>query len=269
MELGRGYMLTRELVESLFDIKDGQFYHKPKLEVDARTKEWNKRYAGKKAGYMYGGSSYRVSINNKGYKASDILDMLETGVFCVKTREKYRFESLKYSKNTDVVGYQQWCGIISRLNNSKLYTNVSISDDFLDFDNYLEWAKEQIGFNAYDDNGLLYHIDKDLLSEPDNLMYSKDTCLFIPQEINTMCKLSRNSNLKKGVQFLKGRKKPYRAYININGKPIGLGYYYTEEEANAQYKIARHNRIDDLYLKYKDKVDPRVWNALRSDIWCA
>ena len=42
-------MLTRELVESLYEIKDGEFYHKPKLEVDARTKEWNKRYAGKKA----------------------------------------------------------------------------------------------------------------------------------------------------------------------------------------------------------------------------
>ena len=27
--------------------------------------------------------------------------------------------------------------------------------------------------------------------------------------------------------------------------------------------------IDDLYLKYKDKVDPRVWDAIRSDIWCA
>ena len=262
-------MLTRELVESLFDIKDGEFYHKPKLEVDARSKEWNKRYAGKKAGHMYGGSSYRVSINNKGYKVSDILDMFETGVFCVKTREKYRFEALKYSRNSDVVGYQQWCGIISRLNHSKLYTNVSISDEFLDFDKYLEWAKEQIGFNTYDDNGLLYHIDKDLLSEPDNLMYSKDTCLFIPQDLNLMCKPSRNSNLKKGVQFQKHKKKPYRAYININGKSVGLGYYYTEEEANAQYKIARLNRIDDLYLKYKDKVDTRVWDAIRSDIWCA
>ena len=262
-------MLTRELVESLFDIKDGQFYHKPKLEVDARTKEWNRRYAGKKAGHMYGGSSYRVSINNKGYKVSDILDMFETGVFCVKTREKFRFDALKYSRNTEVIGYQQWRGIISRLNNSRLYTNVSISDEFLDFDNYLEWAKDQIGFNTYDDDGLLYHIDKDLLSEPDNLMYSKDTCLFIPQELNLMCKPTRNSDLKKGVQFLRGRKKQYRAYINIDGKSTGLGYYYTEEEANERYKIARLSGIDDLYLKYKDKVDPRVWDAIRCDIWCA
>lgn len=262
-------MVTRELVESLYEIKDGEFYHKPKLEVDARTKEWNKRYSGKKAGHIHGGSCYKVRINNKEYKVSDILDMFETGVFVVKTRENYRFEALKYSRNIDVIGYQQWCGIISRLNNSKLYTNVSISDDFLDFDTYLEWAKEQIGFNTYDDAGMLYHIDKDLLSKPNNMIYSKDTCLFIPQEINTMCKLSRNSNLKKGVQFLKGRKKPYRAYINIDGKSTGLGYYYTEEEANAQYKIARLSRIDDLYLKYKDKVDPRVWDALRSDIWCA
>ena len=261
-------MLTRELVESLFDIKEGEFYHKPKLEADARTKEWNRRYAGKKAGHIHGGSCYKVRINNKEHKVSDILDMFETGVFVVKTRENYRFEALKYSRNLDVVGYQQWRGIISRLNNSKLYTNVSISDEFLDFDKYLEWAKDQIGFNTYDDDGLLYHIDKDLISEPDNLIYSKDTCLFIPLELNLMCKPSRNSNLKKGVQFQKGKKKPYRAYININGKSTGLGYYYTEEEANEHYKIARLSRIDDLYLKYKDKVDSRVWNAIRSDIWC-
>ena len=247
-------MLTRELVESLYDIKDGEFYHKPKLEVDARTKEWNRRYAGKKAGHTHG-SSYKVGINNKLYKVSDILDMFETGVFCVKIREKYRFESLKYSRNADVIGYQQWCGIVGRVKRDKLYANVSISKDFLDFDNYLEWAKEQIGFNTYDDAGLLYNIDKDLLSEQDNLIYSKDTCLFIPLELNLMCEPTRNSNLKKGVQFLKGRKKPYRAYINIDGKPTGLGYYYTEGEANERYKIARLNRIDDLYLKYKDKVD--------------
>ena len=155
------------------------------------------------------------------------------------------------------------------MNHHKLYTDVSISDDFLDFDKYLEWAKEQIGFNTYDDDGLIYHIDKDLLSEPDNLIYSKDTCLFIPQELNVMCKPTRNSSLKKGVQCQKHKKKPYRAYINIDGKPIGLGYYYTEEEANERYKIARLSRIDDLYLKYKGKVDPRVWDAIRSDIWCA
>lgn len=262
-------MLTRELVESLYEIKDGEFYHKPKLEVDARTKEWNKRYAGKKAGHVDGVGRYRIGVKDKWYKVSDILDMFETGVFHVKTREKYRFESLKYSRNIDVIGYQQWCGIISRLNHHKLYTNVSISDDFLDFDKYLEWAKEQIGFNTYDDDGLLYHIDKDLLSEPDNLIYSKDTCLFIPQELNVMCKPTRNSSLKKGVQFQKHKKKPYRAYINIDGKPIGLGYYHTEEEANERYKISRLSRIDDLYLKYKDKVDTRVWDALRSDIWCA
>ena len=129
-------MLTRELVESLFDIKDGEFYHKPKLEADARTKEWNRRYAGKKAGHVDGIGRYRVGIKDKWYKVSDILDMFETGVFVVKTRENYRFEALKYSRNLDVVGYQQWRGIISRLNNSKLYTNVNISDEFLDFDIY-------------------------------------------------------------------------------------------------------------------------------------
>ena len=45
MKKEENLVVTRELVESLFDIKDGQFYHKPKLEADARTKEWNRRNA--------------------------------------------------------------------------------------------------------------------------------------------------------------------------------------------------------------------------------
>ena len=180
----------------------------------------------------------------------------------------YKYENAIDEHGVATHEFTIWNSLKQRVGRG-LYANVSISEEFMDFELWLKWAKEQIGFNTYDDNGLLYNIDKDLLSKPDNLMYSKDTCLFIPLELNLMCKPSRNSNLKKGVQFLKARKKPYRAYINIDGKPIGLGYYHTEEEANTQYKIARLNRIDTMYLKYKDKLDARVWDALRSDIWCA
>ena len=81
----KSIMLTRELIESLFDIKDGEFYHKPKLEADARIKEWNRRYSGKKAGHVDGIGRYRVGIKDKWYKVSDILDMFETCVFVVKT----------------------------------------------------------------------------------------------------------------------------------------------------------------------------------------
>ena len=90
---------------------------------------------------------------------------------------------------------------------------------------------------------------------------------FIPKILNLLCKPSRNSKLKKGVQFQKDKRKPYRAYINIRGKSKGLGYYTTEHEANAEYIKARLGYIDELELQYKDSVDTRVWDAIRSPIW--
>ena len=64
------------------------------------------------------------------------------------------------------------------------------------------------------------------------------------------------------------RKKPYRAYININGKPVGLGYYYTAEEANAVYVKARQQQVNKLKERYKGMVDDRVWDGLMRDVFC-
>lgn len=41
----------------------------------------------------------------------------------------------------------------------------------------------------------------------------------------------------KGVTRRKDRKKCYQAHITINGRFIGLGYFYTKEEAFKRYKL--------------------------------
>lgn len=261
-------MITKELVHSLFEIKDGLFYHKERPIRNGRDKIFNEKYSGKLAGHN--GNCYKVTIKNKQYKVSDILDFLETGEFIVKTRNIPRFEALRFvqrNNKTVVVGYQQWLGIISRLGGNTTYSHVSVSDEFLDFDNYLSWATKQKGFNTYDEDGFLYHIDKDLLSPVGNPIYSGETCVFIPKILNLLCKPSRNSKLLKGVQFQSNKKKPYRAYINIDGKPKHLGYHSSEVEANSEYVRARLSYIDDLYTKYKDTVDSRVWECVRDSRW--
>ena len=264
--------LTKEIVHKFFDIKDGLFYHKPREIRNGRDVVFNEKYAGKIAGHYHGKdkSVYKVSIHNKTYKVSDILDFLETGKFIVKTRDKPRFEALRFverNNNIEIVGYQQWKGVISRLKNSSGYTGVNISSCFLDFDKYIEWAKNQKGFNCYDEGGYLYQIDKDLLSPIGNPTYSEDTCVFVPKIINLLCKPSRNSGFKKGVQYFPEKKKPYRSYINIRGKSKELGYYYSEDEANSKYIEERLIYLDEIQEQYKETVDERVWYACRDSRW--
>ena len=99
-------------------------------------------------------------------------------------------------------------------------------------------------------------------------MYSANSCVLVPNEINAMAQTKKRNKYGKGVQYQPIKKNPYRAYININGKSVGLGYYSTAEEANAEYVKARQAQVNVLKEKYKDMVDDRVWNGLMREIFC-
>jgi hypothetical protein len=45
-------------------------------------------------------------------------------------------------------------------------------------------------------------------------------------------------------------------------KAIHLGYFYTPDEAFNAYKEAKEAYIKSLAEKWKDKIDPRVYEAL-------
>ena len=84
--------------------------------------------------------------------------------------------------------YTVWKAMQQRGNPSywkthKHYTNTSISDGFRSWDLFYEWAVSQKGCNDIDQNGCVYELDKDLLSQGEKV-YSEDTCCFLPREIN-------------------------------------------------------------------------------------
>ena len=149
-----------------------------------------------------------------------------------------------------------------------LYTNVSISEEFMDFELWLKWAKEQIGFMSRDVNNNLFQMDKDILSYGIGLEYSKDVCVFVPPCLNTLCK-RHSGDLPRGVYFYPKEKKPYRVKGTFNNISFSGGYYSTIESASAKYKEFRENHINTLMNIYEKDVDPRVWDAIRSDIWYA
>ena len=94
-------------------------------------------------------------------------------------------------------------------------------------------------------------------------MYSENTCVFLPHEINSAlvkCDKSRGANLI-GVYFDSKSNKYSANFNNLSGKKY-LGSFNTEIEAFNAYKVAKENYLKELANKWKCKIDIRAYNAL-------
>ena len=97
-----------------------------------------------------------------------------------------------------------------------------------------------------------------------NKVYSEDSCVFIPQGVNSLLikhEASRGEHLI-GVCWCK-RDKAFKAQISKNkGSPEHLGYFKTELEAFKAYKQAKESFIKEQANKFKSQIDPRAYEAL-------
>ena len=160
--------------------------------------------------------------------------------------------------------YEHWKGMIRRCYNDKergkfeTYNDCTVSENFLHYEYFYEWCNKQIGFNC--DN---FDLDKDLLVKG-NRVYSEHTSIFLPREINSA--LTKNGKTRGehliGVSWHKATNK-FIARVDVglkNQKHLGL--FNTEIEAFNTYKIAKESYLKHLAEKWKDKIDPRAYNAL-------
>ena len=161
-----------------------------------------------------------------------------------------------------------WYSMLQRCHNSKIhkqkptYSGCAISENFKSLTYFLDWAKKQVGHNSRDGEGRKFNLDKDILIKG-NKVYSENTCVFVPMEINNLILNSRatRGEFPVGVHYEKSRNK-FQAYIRKNGKREYLGRYNTVEEAFLAYKEAKEAYIKEVANKWKDKIDPRVYEAL-------
>lgn len=157
--------------------------------------------------------------------------------------------------------YKLWKNMLKRCYCEKYYTKQStykdctVSDNFKYYSYFKEWCSSQIGFG---NEG--WCLDKDILIKG-NKIYSEDTCVFVPREINNL--LTKRDKLRGnypiGVSPSKGK---LQSYINKKGKKCGLGTFNTIEEAFLTYKKAKEAYIKEVANKWKDQIDPRVYEAL-------
>ena len=159
--------------------------------------------------------------------------------------------------------YYAWVRMFERCYSKKLhesfptYIGCTVSDEFKDYSKWREWYDNY----QYKYDG--WHLDKDLLIKG-NKVYSENTCVFLPHEINQIlvkCTASRGEHLI-GVCWSKTNK-AFMAQVNKNkGKREHLGFFNTEIEAFNAYKKAKESFIKEQADKYKDLLDPRAYEAL-------
>ena len=164
--------------------------------------------------------------------------------------------------------YNLWQSMLKRCysdnfkNKHPTYKDCEVSDNFKYFEYFYEWCHKQIGFDV-NGNGNKFQLDKDLLIKG-NKLYSEDSCVFIPADVNlvlTKRTSSRGQHLI-GVYWSKTNKAFVAKVCKNKGKQEHLGLFKTEIEAFEAYKQAKESFVKEQANKWKDKIDERAYNAL-------
>lgn len=171
--------------------------------------------------------------------------------------------------------YTQWCGMLTRCeingkyqNGKPSYIGSSVCSDWLSYDSYMEWAKQQVGFLSRDEGGNIFSLDKDILG--DSKHYSPETCVFVPAALNSVFKDHTNhkGNLPYGVTEMQPTKKGesrFASQVSL-GKEVSkyLGRFNNIAEAHNKALEAKRQHLESLIVKYAGLVDYRVLDKLRT-----
>lgn len=164
--------------------------------------------------------------------------------------------------------YKMWSRMLERSLCEKwkachpTYKDVSVDPRWYSMSTFISDVSTLVGYDQAITNG--WHLDKDLLVKG-NKLYSKDTCCFLPIEINSLMVMHRASRgaYPSGVYFRKRQpKRPYCAAICSGGIIKTLGNYVTPEEAFYVYKEAKEAYIKEVANKWKNQIDVRAYEAL-------
>ena len=143
------------------------------------------------------------------------------------------------------------------------YKDCRVEDYLLNFQHMGGWIDE----NYYEVSGEQMCLDKDILCKG-NKVYSRDTCIFVPQRINKLFTKCDNSRGKNPIGVYQTPSGTYRAFCsNGYGKYIPLGTYLTKEEAFRVYKEYKEKVIKEVIDSYKGKIPEPYYSKLRNAMY--
>ena len=248
--------------------------HQNRINEIITSGEVFKNKSGNEFIIVYCDNSFNVRIRfiKTGYEKSYELSQIRKGL--VKDRFaptvcSVGFVGDKYATKLNSVPLPQyvlWSNMLKRCYSDSYkkkkptYIGCEVSENFKYYEYFYEWCQSQVGFGNQG-----WHLDKDLLVKG-NKVYSENTCVFLPIEINAV--LVKRDKMRGGCVLGVYKHKYYNedkfvAQLNLNtGKAKYVGLYDTESEAFNAYKEAKESYLKELANKWKGKIDDRAYKAL-------
>lgn len=167
--------------------------------------------------------------------------------------------------------YSTWDNMIKRGYSQEFkgrrptYQNVAVCDEWLVFSNFRQWWVEN--------NVRNWQLEKDILVKG-NLIYSPDTCVYVPNYLNTLLADSAaiRGDYPLGVCFVALRVKPYRSQCRVGGKNKYLGYFANPMDAHRAWQLFKIKCIKDAITHYTEDAnhlgvfDQRIVTSLEGRI---
>lgn len=157
---------------------------------------------------------------------------------------------------------RKWRAMIERGYSQKLkqkqpaYKHITVCEEWYNFQNFAEWFEEN--WKPWMNNK--WQLDKDILIKG-NKIYSPETCCFVPSEINNSI-LKRQNNRGDYLIGVTKRNGLFIAQNQVCKKAIRSKYFNCELEAFYSYKTAKEKELKGLADKWKNLIDPRVYQAM-------
>lgn len=145
--------------------------------------------------------------------------------------------------------YQRWNAMLSRAYSTK---ESSRNSTYVDVEVCEEWRVLSVFKEWFDKNYIEgYSLDKDLLV-PGNRIYSPETCVFLPNDINQAIsnKKKKKSDYPIGVYFQKKKNTYYTSVNKKNGRFVSKTFK-TPEEAHYVYAVEKQKWIAELLEEYR------------------
>ena len=219
---------------------------------------------------MYIFPEYNWTAKNKRYqsfKRGNIKCPYEPRICGIGYLGEGKYKAFENGRDTDE--YKIYYQMIRRCYDSKLHERYStyeicmVEEYLLNFQHMGEWIEN----NYYEVQGERMCLDKDILCKG-NKIYSRETCIFVPERINTL--FTKHDNARGddpiGVSDL-----PSGNYqVNCNneyGKRVYLGAYSTKDEAFNVYKQYKEKVIKKVIDSYEGKIPEPYYSRLREAMY--
>lgn len=167
--------------------------------------------------------------------------------------------------------YRTWHGMLVRCfsndykSKKNTYKDVTCCEEWLKFENFLKWLKEQENYDYYQKNKINYQLDKDILIKG-NKLYSPETCSIVPLRVNNLfIKSDKNRGpYPIGVTLDKRWNNFSSRCCTSDGKRIKHSGFKNPTDAFLQYKKDKEKLIKEIATEEysKGSISERCYRSM-------